>query len=375
MSASALQIYTGINEQDLEIFERYKNPSARPADGFYTDFMGVRTRLSYFGIGGTNHDKSVGKPPFPDDGVHAEAIEYLAALYAVDTAKSSFVAVELGAGYGPWLTFSAKAAQRKGIEHIGLTAVEGDKPRHDLLRTHFADNGLPVPDETGTARAGKTVSNLIYGAISDTNGTVTFGSQSLLDWGAAPVENGASVDYRGLEVAGATINSYTIEHVLRTMDHVDFLHMDIQGYEARAVRASMNALKSKVRVMVIGTHSREIEGQLFSMLFGNGWRILYEKPCKFHRKESPSLEALTSLDGVQVWVNTELENGARSACATAQPAQEHPLEDRAHVLRRELDEAKRTISALRREVADLRHSTSWKITAPLRKLKQATRAS
>jgi hypothetical protein len=374
MSASPLQIYTGIDERHLEIFERFRNPEAQPTPGFYTDFMGVRTRLSYFGISGTDHDKAVGDPPFPDDKVHAEAIEYLAALYAVDTSKSSFTAVELGAGYGPWLAFSAKAAQRKGIEYVDLTAVEGDRPRHELLRTHFADNELPVPDESGTTRLGKVVSTLIHGAISDTNGTITFGSQSLLDWGAAPVENGQDVDYRGFQASGETINSYTIEHVLRTTDRVDFLHMDIQGYEARAVHASLDALKSKVRVMLIGTHSREIEGKLFSMLFGNGWRILYEKPCKFDRKEGPTLESLTTLDGAQVWVNVGLEGRQQAAAVTTDrksPAEllRVELESR----RLELEDAGRKIAALQREVADLRASTSWRITAPLRKLKEATR--
>jgi FkbM family methyltransferase len=370
------QIYTGIDPQDLAIFEKYRNPTASPDPGFYTDFMGVKTRLSYFGIKDTHHDKAVGEIPFPSDGLHAEAVEYVAALYAVETsAASSFTAVELGAGYGPWLAFSAKAAQHRGIKKINVVAVEGDRPRLALLRTNFGDNGLPVPDESGYGALGEVRSKLIHGAISDTNGTVTFGSQSVHDWGAAPVENGDAVDYRGLEVNGEAINSYTIEHVISDLPSVDFLHMDIQGFEARAVRASLDALLSKVRVMLIGTHSRKIEGELFEMLFGQGWRIFCEKPCKFLRKEASNLAALTTVDGAQVWVNTALDDRRRNPGAsdiakvqTSQSELNLALE-RAHSLERKLEEANASIAALKHEVAALRDSTSWKVTAPLRKLR------
>ncbi|WP_322015539.1 FkbM family methyltransferase [Paraburkholderia sp. J12] len=370
------QIYTGIDPQDLTIFEKYRNPAACPTPGFYTDFMGVRTRLSYFGVKDTHFGESVGEIPFPSDGLHAEAVEYVAALYAVDTsAPSSFTAVELGAGYGPWLAFSAKAAQHKGVKKINVIAVEGDRPRLALLRTHFEDNGLPVPDQSGSGVLGDVRSKLVHGAISDTNGTVTFGSQSVHDWGAAPVENGEAVDYRGLEISGEAVDSYTIEHVIRDLPSVDFLHMDIQGFEARAVRASLDALLSKVRVMLIATHSRQIEGELFEMLFGHGWRIFCEKPCKFARKEANNLVALTTVDGTQVWVNTALDEQRKSLEALgtvkAQTSQ-HELNvalERTQSLERKLEQANESIAALRREVAALRDSTSWKVTAPLRKLR------
>lgn len=384
------QIYLGIEPHDLAVFEKYRNSAATPTPGFYTDFMGVKTRLSYFGITDSQIDKQVGKPPFPDDGVHAEAIEYLAALHAVETSEASFTAVEFGAGYAPWLTFSAKAAQRAGIEKINILAVEADRDRHALMRSHLGDNGLPVPAPNSRATVGEASATLIYGAISDTNGTVTFGSQSITDWGAAPIEDGGNVDYRGYETKGVTVDTYTIDRVLTDLPLVDFLHMDIQGFEARSVEASLLALKEKVRVMLIATHSRQIEGELFGLLYGKGWRILYEKPCKFRRKDGGALEAHTTVDGTQVWVNTALDEARKTADTPELAKARHKKEsdwlrgeliiarERADFLQGKLDEANGAIDTLRREVtnlkaevAALRSSTSWKVTAPLRKLKGA----
>lgn len=389
---NANQTYTGIEEQDVAIFDKYRNHSVSPSPGFYTDFSGVKTRLSYFDIGDSQLDKTVGDPPFPDDKLHAEAIEYVAALHAVETSQSSFTAVELGAGYAPWLTFSAKAAQRAGIHKINLLAVEADLARHELIRTHLGDNGLPVPGEDGIGMIDEVESRLIHGAVSDFDGMVSFGSQSITDWGSAPIEDGGTVDYRGLETKASPVRAYTIESVLQDIPAVDFLHMDIQGCEANAVRASLGALLAKVRVMLIATHSRQIEGELFALLFGNGWRILFEKPCKFERREAANLESLTNVDGTQVWLNVGLAtrqpanaisfaNGASGREETRSLNRELiTLRERASQLEEKLKEADEklhdaheSIAALRTEVADLKSSTSWKVTAPMRKLRTVLR--
>lgn len=99
------QVYLGVQLSDLQLFDKYSVPDAQPRPGFYTDFSGVRTRLSYFGIDSHPAEQQIGAVPFPDDALHAEAIEYLAAIVALEQAQESFTVVELGAGYGPWLVF------------------------------------------------------------------------------------------------------------------------------------------------------------------------------------------------------------------------------------------------------------------------------
>ncbi|KHL76127.1 hypothetical protein PpSQ1_01560 [Pseudomonas putida] len=343
------QVYLGVQLDDLQLFDKYASPDAVPTPGFYTDFSGVKTRLSFFGIDSHPAELQVGRIPFPDDALHAETIEYIAAIIALEQSKGSFTVVELGAGYGPWLVFGAKAAQRKGIKRINLLAVEADLQRHQLLRTNLADNGLPPPIDHGQEASGDIQVRCIHGAISDAPGKVSFGSQSLLDWGAAPIIDGGTQDYRGITVQAQEIDAYPIETVIADLNEVDFMHMDIQGFELRSIRSSLEALQRKVRVLLVATHSRALEGAIIDLLHDNGWKLLYEKPCKFNPGSGSDLTALTFLDGTQVWLNTHFGEPAPTL-PDAQKAQ--PIEC----------PHKQALEAVYR-------STSWRITGPMRWLK------
>lgn len=347
------QIYLGLDVSDLSIFENYKKASA-PEKGFYTDFSGVRTRLSYFGVDSHPAEAQAASIPFPDDALHAETIEYLAALTAVESAVTTFTAVELGAGYGPWIVFSAKAAQQRGLGPIKLKAVEADLQRHELMRSNLKDNGLPVPDANAQIAEGEISVSLVHGAISDKNGTLSFGSQSLLDWGASPIEGGGSIDYRGMKVETDIVNAYTIESVLSDLEIVDFMHMDIQGFEYKAIRASLDSLQRKVRVLLVATHSRQLEGEIIGLLHDHGWRLQYEKPCKFTPDFGKELTALTYLDGTQVWINT----------AFGQPAWDRGPDEAVVNETLRLENQKQA-----HELLALKNSTSWKVTEPLRWVK------
>jgi len=75
----------------------------------------------------------------------------------------------------------------------------------------------------------------------------------------------------------------------------------------KSILASIDALNAKVASMVIGTHSRVIEGELISLLRNNDWLLVYEKPCKFHcQSQLPDLVGATYFDGTQFWVNMKL---------------------------------------------------------------------
>jgi hypothetical protein len=88
---------------------------------------------------------------------------------------------------------------------------------------------------------------------------------------------------------------------------VDFLHVDIQGSEAQALPAAIDFLTSNVRTMVVGTHSRKIEGDLIEFFRSHKWTLVRERPCQFHcAGVAPSLEGLTYFDGEQLWMNENI---------------------------------------------------------------------
>ena len=81
------------------------------------------------------------------------------------------------------------------------------------------------------------------------------------------------------------------------------LHLDIQGGEADLVESCGPLLDAHAPTLVIGTHSREIEGRLFRGLLGRHWRLEIERPAILDlSREAPT----TVVDGVQGWRNLSL---------------------------------------------------------------------
>jgi hypothetical protein len=63
--------------------------------------------------------------------------------------------------------------------------------------------------------------------------------------------------------------------VLADRPRVDLLHMDT-GQRSATLMETLDLLRGKV---VVGTHSRQIEGRFFEMLFGEGWKLEIERPA------------------------------------------------------------------------------------------------
>jgi hypothetical protein len=82
----------------LALFDQF-SVSRSPRPGFFTDFLGGRTRISslYDAVGALDGH---GGPPIPQD-FHAEAAEWIGLLKTVITATDRYVAMEWGAGWAP----------------------------------------------------------------------------------------------------------------------------------------------------------------------------------------------------------------------------------------------------------------------------------
>ena len=106
-----LQHYPGYLPQDTELVSRYAFGRAVIKEDHYIDGFGVRTDFACVPFAKPAHlDVERLQLPLPDDGFHAEGIEYAALLDAFDNRKASgrFTTVEVGSGGAlDWLSWSA----------------------------------------------------------------------------------------------------------------------------------------------------------------------------------------------------------------------------------------------------------------------------
>jgi FkbM family methyltransferase len=286
------QIYAGYKPEELEIIKKHFRVTPPPAAGFITDSLGVKTRGTslwdqvQFLVG------TVIPPPIPND-FHAEAIEWIGLLKSVDSARGKFVAMELGAGWGPWVVAGAVAARNAGIRDISLLAVEGDPGHFAFLRQHFLDNGLH-PDQhlLFQAAVGVQPGRARWPRVDPRN---SYGTRPITGVAAALSE---TLD---VEVLG-------IATLLAAQKRWDLVHVDVQGSEVLICEAALALLNERTHWLIIGTHSRLIDGQLVAMFVRAGWVLENEKPVIFaFQPGAASLEAMTRIDGTQVWRNPRLD--------------------------------------------------------------------
>jgi FkbM family methyltransferase len=325
------------DEEVIKSFPCYEGPGV---SGYIIDFLGIKTRTSYIcqlpKEGGV-----VEGYPIPVS-FHATAVEWAGVLRAVLEADSQMVAVELGAGWAPWLVTAARAAALIGIPRVSLIGVEGCKEHCEYMTTHFLDNGLNPDHHT-----------LIHGVVGTTDGIAEFPllPDPSADYGARAIfadKAQAGVGYakrsrlllrrlgrKGVRVVRAGIRSlrdnwkgirangsngskqpalnertilrvqrFSLSTLLRSFTIVDLVHVDIQGDEYDVIASAPQILKKKVKRLVIGTHSRAIEQNLLDQLAGHGWVLESEESCKFLQQGD---KMLLTRDGCQVWRNPILD--------------------------------------------------------------------
>jgi len=274
-------------------------------DGYITDFLGIRHSVSFFP---KHYLKNSGvvfqRLPIPDDGFHAETIEYVACLTSIENVGSTYTMFELGAGWGPWMSIAGTAAKRKGISTINLIGVEGEHNKMSFIKKHLTENGLR-PDTEEMKACLNNVNTTIYdGVINTTGNDMEFPDADHDAYGASLVEGVGN----GLFLKNSLVKGYSLSAISSEYDYIDFVHIDIQGYEEELVSKSINILKKKVKFLFIGTHSREIEGHLINILYENNFRLIREQPCRVLWPESKPNNFIdtTIKDGGQFWINRQL---------------------------------------------------------------------
>lgn len=295
--ASWIYTYRGHSDDELAILHRNAR-ACPPSPDHLTDFIGGLTHERAL-WGAVKHLKgTVSGAPIPADH-HAEAIEWIGLLKCVESCRDRFIAMELGAGWGPWIVSGGVAARNAGISDIRLTGVEADPGRFELMRSHLADNDFD-PD----------LHSLLQAAVGPEPGNATW--PRIPD----PVEaGGARPNREGNEADRAYIDpSDTIEveilsfaDLLAAEPQWDLVHIDIQGWETEVCASAKESLNGRVRWLIVGTHSRVLDGSMMDLMWSMGWHLENEKPSMFRfDPNAGSIETMTTLDGAQVWRNPAL---------------------------------------------------------------------
>lgn len=287
-------IYRGYDPSDLEVFRQFSRYDGTGEPGFVTNFLGAKTRC-ILQLPLVPFDGAVEGLPEPVGSTQGETAEWIGTLRSVLEANSSFRLLELGAGYGPWMAITHKAALQRGISDIQVYGVEGDAHHVDYIRTNMEDNG--IRDDQAT---------IIHGAVGQADGTTYWAVEEDPGnvYGGRPVSSDGSNYLGQVRDQLVAIPVIGINNLLRREPRWDLVHIDIQGGEGEVCEAGIVEMTNRVRRVVIGTHSRIQDGLVMATFHKAGWTLENEKPTiTVWNDNVPTVEGMALVDGVQVWRN------------------------------------------------------------------------
>jgi hypothetical protein len=227
---------------------------------------------------------------------HADVAEWGAALRAVDLARGTFTVIELGCGWGCWMNNTGVAARRAGL-NVHLIGVEGDEGHVAFAKMACAANGFEPHQVT-----------LHRGIAAPTGGIALFPRQVQAgeQWGLEPLFAVTEQQRHSAVESGRydELPMIALDEVAAPHPRIDLLHIDIQGGESDFIAGCLPVISEKVVYLLIGTHSRQIEGRIMETLLQIGWKLEIERPAIF------SLQAgipQITVDGVQGWRNPSFD--------------------------------------------------------------------
>ena len=278
----------------IDTIRRHAVADLKSDPAFLTNFLGVKIATRYFPGILDGREGEVEPIPIPANW-HADIAEWAFALRAIDMAKKKFRVVELGCGWACWLNNTGAAARRRGLA-VDLIGIEGDEEHVGFALESLVANGF-LPDEF----------RIIHGVAAPRRSKALFPvvANSGANWGSAPIFDATETQISEARRTGGhqVLDAWPLAD-LSGGEPVDLLHVDIQGGETDFVKANFTDIDCHVRRMLIGTHSRIIEGNLMSFLLDEGWSVEIERPCIFAIVDG---QPQIRVDGVQGWVNPKFE--------------------------------------------------------------------
>lgn len=302
--------FRSYNIEEIRFLESLAAESRILDKNLIIDYFGMRIDPDYEPAQEARRGEVIEKAPFPTDTVLAEGIEYAALAQSLMRSGGHFNLVEVGAGWGPWITLAAICGRRLGKSRIEITAIEADHERFGALRRHLALNELVPITAPVDGTDGDLVWHLYESIAWFDDAGARWPEGKLADAGrqAHKADNNSLQDYRGRPAVFSNRPSISLSRIIQRHEWVDLLHIDLQGVETALISSALNDLNDKVCRLFVGTHSRLIEGELLALLFREGWLLEREEPCLFRTGAGgASIEGLTIRDGGQLWVNPRFD--------------------------------------------------------------------
>ena len=284
------------------VLEKFRPWSGIVPSGYFAYFLGNITRADYWAFSKeirALYDRErfeAFSGPSMDDNI----FDWLVLLEAVAEAKNSFTMAAVGAGWGRWLVAGAFAAKQFGDLPFRLIGVEAEPTHFKWMQQHFSDNGIDPADHEliEAAASGRSGHAWFYFGKPD-----SWYGQSLIEdqpLALAPTANEA--EYHGEKAR--LVRTIDLTELVSNYRRIDYLHMDIQGAELDVLSSAPDILNNKVKRVLVGTHSSDIEDGLRRLFSDIGWRAQYDFPLNTQLRVNDTLVALG--DGVQVWLNPAL---------------------------------------------------------------------
>jgi hypothetical protein len=134
------------------------------------------------------------------------------------------------------------------------------------------------------------------------------------DWGSRPARvDAGGTNAQDASYLGALLDEFIevdivpAREVLELEERWDLVHIDVQGWERLICEDARTQLNSRVAYLIVGTHSRKLDGDLIDLFHREGWILEHEKPSRFTFTPGVALlESMNEADGTQVWRNPRL---------------------------------------------------------------------
>jgi FkbM family methyltransferase len=286
----------GITRTEAEaVFRSFTKYEGLGCPGYVTNFLGCINDINVSDatktLGGLIEDY-----PFPGN-FHGGTIEWVGTLKAVLEADNAFRMLELGAGWGPWCVIGYIAAAQRGISDIKVVGVEGDAGHIKFMEENFSANHLR-PD----------FYSIVPGVVGLEDGEALFPKAKRPSevYGGAPDFSTRGDEQapfnRFMKYCSETVDqvervpAFSLETLMAELPIVDLVHCDIQGTELELFTNAIDLISRKVKRVVIGTHSRQIDRGLTGLFASHGWVLEGAEDCLYCR-------GMLSGDGTQVWRN------------------------------------------------------------------------